>query len=77
MSTNPNSAFTRFRRWLAIVIEPRPDPGELWCIDCSQNNGRTLILGADSMRAHLETHNDYIRIAAAWPPRKKKNEESK
>ncbi len=52
----------------AKAIAPHPDPGEAWCVCCSLNNGRTLILPVDGIKAHTDLHNDYVRIDATWPP---------
>ena len=67
---DPDSRLTGFRRWLAAVIEPRPDPGEAWCIGCALNGGRTLVVSADEFRDHAaEPHGGArVSIQATWPP---------
>lgn len=71
---DPRRRLTRFRWWLARRIEPQPDPGEAWCIGCTLNNGRLLILSVDGTEAHLEEHKgqpapDKVVIVGMWPPR--------
>jgi hypothetical protein len=75
MTAHPNSRWSRFRYLLAQWIEPTPDPGESWCVDCSLNSGRTLVLPADSIiqharRNHIKGEREHIIIKAAWPHRK-------
>lgn len=53
---NPNSLLTRFRFHLAQWLDPYPDKGEAWCIECELNGGRTLIVPASGHTRHLETH---------------------
>jgi hypothetical protein len=71
---NPNSRLTRFRRRLAQIIEPLPANGEGWCIDCTLNGGRTLVISPDGYRQHVSEHvarhgaDDQVRIRAAWAP---------
>jgi len=66
--TRPASALTRLRIRLARALEPRPDPGEAWCLNCAVNNGRTLVLSVDGKDAHLAQHGDErIEISATWP----------
>ena len=70
---NPDSELTRFRRRLARLIEPRPAPGEAWCVACALNDGRTLIISADGYQAHAEMHRendlpgDHVSLQVAWP----------
>lgn len=54
---------------LARMIEPRPDPGEAWCLNCALNGGRTAILSADGARDHGRQHEGggLVRIQIAWP----------
>jgi hypothetical protein len=59
--SRPNSRTTRLRRWLAAWLEPMPDAGESWCLDCYLNDGKTKVLSADGTRAHAAEH-------AARPP---------
>lgn len=64
----PNSALTLIRRILVRIIEPGPDPGEAWCLDCSLNGGRTLVLPADGYKPHAISHADgQVQIRACWP----------
>jgi len=75
MTAHPNSRWSRFRSLLAQRIDPTPDPGESWCVDCSLNGGRTLVLPADSIiqhvrKDHLKVEREHIVIKAAWPLRK-------
>jgi hypothetical protein len=66
--SNPNSLWTRYRRILAALIEPHPDPGEGWCVDCSLNGGRTVVLPADGLEEHTELHGDErVMLSARWP----------
>jgi hypothetical protein len=67
--TRPDSLLTRLRRQLARIIEPGPDPGEAWCLDCALNEGRTLIVSADGFRDHAGQHasGERVRIQVAWP----------
>lgn len=68
VTTKPDSALSRLRRWASDLIDPKPDRGEAWCIQCSLNGGRTLILSADSLVSHREKHgDDYVRMDARWP----------
>jgi hypothetical protein len=61
---DPNSLIVRFRRWLARIIEVRPDPGEGWCLRCCLNDGRTKIISVDGIRDHVESHapGDYVYV---------------
>lgn len=53
---NPNSIPTKVRIILARWLDPHPDSGEAWCMDCQLNGGRTIILNANGHREHVETH---------------------
>lgn len=55
---NPNSTWTRVRFLMAQWLDPYPDKGEAWCINCTLNGGRTLILNAAGHTDHVETHRD-------------------
>lgn len=64
-----------------VLIEPGPDAGEAWCVDCRLNEEKTLLIPANSARRHAEKHMDekddyksFVRMKAAWPhhPREKK-----
>jgi hypothetical protein len=68
----PDSLMARARRHVARLLEPRPDPGEAWCIACRLNGGRTLVLSADGHSVHTEEHhssgeNGRFQIIASWP----------
>jgi hypothetical protein len=70
--SDPNSRLTRLRRRAARIVEPRPDPGEAWCTDCTLNDGRTLVVSADGMREHAERHvreepAGMVSLQATWP----------
>jgi hypothetical protein len=58
VTQRPDSRFTRFRRRLAKRIEPLPPEGEAWCINCVLNDGKTLILPANSGIQHVDAHRD-------------------
>jgi hypothetical protein len=53
---NPNSIMVLFRIKLASIIDPMPAPGECWCVNCSVNDGRSLVLSEDGWQIHLEKH---------------------
>jgi hypothetical protein len=57
---DPNSRLTQLRAFLAAVLEPKPDPGEAWCMDCVLNGGRTMVLSADGTKAHAAEHKSAI-----------------
>lgn len=71
--SNPYSLPVRLRLRLSRWLDPDPDAGEAWCIQCSLNNRRTKILPADGMKAHAQEHRDAegssrsLTIRAAWP----------
>lgn len=50
------SLLTKVRLELARVIDPFPDPGEGWCVNCSMNAGKTLILSSSSVEKHVDKH---------------------
>jgi hypothetical protein len=54
----PYSLLTRFRQWLDVYIDPSPDPGEGWCINCGLNDGRTIVLSADGVNDHINVHKE-------------------
>jgi hypothetical protein len=54
--SSPYSLLTRLRVRLARRIEPYPDAGEAWCMDCALNGGRTLIVPSSGHREHVELH---------------------
>jgi hypothetical protein len=58
VTRNPNSLLTRIRFRLAQWITPLPAAGEGWCIGCALNQGRTLVLSPDNVRAHAQKHED-------------------
>lgn len=61
---NPNSATTKFRRWLARKIDVKPDAGEGWCLSCTLNGRRTKIIAVDGLQDHVEEHapGDYVHV---------------
>lgn len=65
----PNSRSSRVRKWISRKIDPVPDKGEAWCINCSLNDGRTLVIQTSQIEYHVSTHtgeNAYVRVEAAW-----------
>jgi hypothetical protein len=52
----PNSRTTRLRRFLVAILDPKPDPGEAWCLGCYLNGGQTRVLTADGTKAHAAEH---------------------
>lgn len=62
-----NSAATRVRQWVIRKIEPFPDLGEAWCIDCRLNGGKTQIFPENSMRSHVMKHQstDFVKVVAS------------
>ena len=55
---NPYSLLTRIRFSLSRWLDPYPDKGEAWCLDCNLNDGKTLILNANGHSDHLERHRE-------------------
>ena len=55
---NPNSLLTVVRYRLAQWLDPYPDRGEGWCINCSLNDGRTLIVPATGHARHVREHQE-------------------
>lgn len=53
---DPNTPFSRFRRALVKLIEPRAGGEEAWCIECVFNRGRTAVIPVESLMSHIETH---------------------
>lgn len=53
---NPYSRLTKIRFALSRWLDPYPDRGEAWCMDCELNDGRTLILNAAAHAEHLHQH---------------------
>jgi hypothetical protein len=71
--TDPDSALSRLRDWLAQKLMTAPDPGEAWCMRCALNDGRTLVVTADGWRDHVRLHQDEpgtqeVSVKASWPP---------
>lgn len=63
----PDGLFTLIREVLSEKIAPGPKQGEGWCVRCSHNEGRTLVMPADQTLQHAESHrNDnpmgYVKI---------------
>lgn len=55
---SPYSPLTKIRARLATWLEPYPDKGEAWCVNCTLNGGRTLILPATGHTHHVMLHRD-------------------
>lgn len=55
---NPNSPLTRVRLTLVRWLDPYPDKGEAWCMNCVMNDGRTLIMNASGHLHHVRQHRD-------------------
>ncbi len=55
---NPNSLLTGLRFRVCRWLEPYPDKGEAWCMNCTLNGGRTLIMNATGHTEHVEQHRD-------------------
>lgn len=53
---DPNSLITRFRIIIADLINPYPDVGEAWCVGCSINEDRTIVLSVEGIQKHVEDH---------------------
>lgn len=61
----PNSFTTVIRNTIVKLLDPYPDAGEAWCIDCSKNNGLTLVLPESGATKHLEGHaadEDWVKL---------------
>ncbi len=54
--SKPDSRWTRFRRRLSVKIEPAPDEGEAWCMDCALNGGHSLVVSSAGAPLHVERH---------------------
>lgn len=52
----PTSRLTRFRFWLATRIDAYPGMNEAWCVNCTLNGHRTMVLGADAVFTHADRH---------------------
>jgi hypothetical protein len=53
------SRWMTFRNLLARAaraIEPQPPAGEAWCVNCSLNGGRTLVIPVNRYGPHLQSH---------------------
>jgi hypothetical protein len=55
---NPNSLLVKVRFRLVRWLDPFPDQGEAWCINCVMNDGRTIILSASGHLHHVEQHRE-------------------
>jgi hypothetical protein len=55
---SPNSLLTKIRIRLAQYLDPHPDKGEAWCVDCVLNGGRTLVVPAHGHSHHISLHRD-------------------
>lgn len=63
----PNSLLTRVRSRLTRWLEPVPGDHEAWCVGCSMNGRRTMVIGPaavwDHVRAHREAgHKETLQI---------------
>jgi hypothetical protein len=72
----PDSIVTWWRRWAAKRLMPVPDAGEAWCIGCTLNGGRTVIVSAAGYQVHAEEHRELyehggsdhtIEMVVTWP----------
>jgi hypothetical protein len=69
---NPHSPLTKIRARLATWLEPYPDRGEAWCVNCALNGGRTLIVPATGHARHVMQHRDEqgmrsaVSIRVSW-----------
>jgi hypothetical protein len=57
----PDSLTSVMRMWLAGKINVMPPDGVAWCMNCSMNNGITVVLGPSpdpllSAQYHAKTH---------------------
>lgn len=66
--TKPNSLTTKVRRFLARRLDPRPDGGEAWCINCALSNRKTVVLSVDGIKQHAEKHapTDHVWFECTW-----------
>jgi hypothetical protein len=69
---DPGSLLTWMRWRLSRWLEPEPDPGEAWCMECALNGGRTLLLPADGHEIHAERHGELpgtgvVIMRVRWP----------
>lgn len=53
---SPYSLLTRIRARVATWLEPYPDKGEAWCVNCALNGGRTLVLPSTGHAHHVMQH---------------------
>jgi hypothetical protein len=63
---SPYSRLTKIRFALSRRLDPYPDKGEAWCMDCTLNDGRTLILNASAHSDHVEAHREASGKAGLW-----------
>lgn len=63
---NPHSRLTKVRFALSRWLDPYPDRGEAWCMDCVLNDGRTLILNAAGHAGHVERHREASEGSGKW-----------
>jgi len=64
--SNPYSRLTKIRFALSRKLDPYPDKGEAWCMDCVLNDGRTLILNAAAHSDHVEAHREASGESGQW-----------
>jgi hypothetical protein len=72
--TRPNSLLTKVRTVLASKLDPWPDSNEGWCIDCSLNAGKTIIVPVSGVDHHTREHREadpaaYIKLRWSQPSR--------
>ncbi len=64
--SNPYSRLTKIRFALSRRLDPYPDRGEAWCMDCTLNGGRTLILNAAAHHEHVDAHREASGESGVW-----------
>lgn len=69
---NPNSKLTLIRRAIVKIVEPLPSEGEAWCLDCSLNNGKTIVYLCESVANHVRSHPHGIKVKVLVTARKGK-----
>jgi hypothetical protein len=67
----PNSLLTRFRFFIVRAIEPGPSIGEAWCVNCSLNGYKTVVVPETGVKVHTRTHietgdDGMIRMMGYW-----------
>ena len=67
---DPDSITVVFRQWLANKLNVLPDKGSFWCIGCSLNGGRTLVIQTDDFQVikdHVLEHgpDETLRLSSS------------